>query len=491
MVHFCCFIMEYISNTYLFYIGLSILCIALCLLWAKIEPEHVFYSRKTLHIVCIGILAVSILSLEKDNIYQFVWLLMIIEMLLIAAVLKGFFYSEGRRSWGIVYFLPAVISLLLIFPNDKFLIFQSVLILALADGFSALFGRMFESYLENSNNVRISKIRSMNLIEWGTDKKTVFGSLVGFVFIYLICLLHFPYNRDGVLLLAFFLVSLIVTVTEILGSKGNDNFFVPLVSFVLMKIFIERDILRGIVDFNDINFWFYLILFFTAAFLLNRMKWLAFSGIVFAGLIALFLIFANWSLFPIITFFILGTLAGKLNKNIESDKKHSKPRDAFQVLANGGVTLVLSVLYLIYKVWYLEVLMLVSISVACADTLSSEIGMKFGKNTFGILNFRALPKGVSGGVSWSGFLGAFWGAVVIGVFRMDYFWVIVFAGFLGSLLDSIIGLLFQAKYKHDGQITDIESVEFVGGYRFVTNDMVNVLSNVIVVGICWFFIFKP
>ena len=125
----------------------------------------------------------------------------------------------------------------------------------------------------------------------------------------------------------------------------------------------------------------------------------------------------------------MGTIAGKLNKNVDSDKKHSKPRDAFQVLANGGVTLLLAVLYLIYKVWYLEVLMLVSVSVACADTLSSEIGMKFGKKTFGILNFRALPKGVSGGVSWSGFLGAFLGAVVIGVFRMDYFLIIVFAGF--------------------------------------------------------------
>jgi uncharacterized protein (TIGR00297 family) len=409
--------------------------------------------------------------------------------LLIVAVLKGFFYSEGRRSWGIVYFLPAVILLLLIFPNEKFYIFQSVLILALADGFSALFGRMFERYLESSSNSTLQKIKEWNKIQWGTDKKTVFGSLVGFVLVYLICYLHFPYNRDGVLLLAFFLVSLIVTITEILGSKGNDNFFMPLVSFVLLKIFIGRYILRRVVDLNDMNFWFYLILFFSAAFLLMRMKWLSISGVVFAGLIALFLILANWSLLPIITFFILGTLAGKLNKNVESDKKHSKPRDAFQVLANGGVTLVLSVLYLIYKVWYLEVLMLVSISVACADTLSSEIGMKFGKKTFGILNFKLLPKGVSGGVSWFGFLGAFLGAVVIAVFRMDYFWIIVFAGFLGSIIDSIIGLLFQAKYKRDGQITDIESVEFVGGYRFVTNDMVNVLSNVVVVGICWFFIF--
>jgi uncharacterized protein (TIGR00297 family) len=172
-------------------------------------------------------------------------------------------------------------------------------------------------------------------------------------------------------------------------------------------------------------------------------------------------------------------------------KNTQKPRDAFQVLANGGVTLVLSVLYLIYKVWYLEMLMLVSISVACADTLSSEIGMKFGKKTFGILNFKVLPRGLSGGVSMQGFGGALLGALVIGVFKMDYFWIIVISGFLGSVLDSVLGLLFQAKYKRDGQITDLESVDLVGGYRFVTNDLVNVLSNLIVVGICWFFVYWP
>ncbi len=480
--------MEYLSNTYLLYIGLSILCIALCLLWAKILPEHVFYSRKTLHIVCIGILAVSILSVQKGNIYQFVWLLTVIELLLIVAVLKGFFYSEGRRSWGIVYFLPAVISLLLFFPNDKFLIFQSVLILALADGFSALFGRMFERYLETS---RFAKIRKCNLIHWGPDKKTVFGSLVGFVFVYIICYLHFPYNRDGFFLISCFLISLVVTVTEILGSKGNDNFFVPLVSFVLMKIFIQLDLVRNYFGHSELNIWICSALFFIAAFVFIRMKWLSISGTVFAGLIALMLLLSHWSLVPIIAFFMLGTLAGKLNKNVDSDKKHAKPRDAFQVLANGGVTLVLAIFYISHKVWYLEVLMLISIAVACADTLSSEIGMKFGKNTFGILTFKTLPKGVSGGVSWFGFLGALLGAVVIGFFRVEYFWLIVISGFLGSLLDSVLGLLFQAKYQRNGQITDLESGYLVGGYRFVTNDMVNILSNVIVVGICWFFIFKP
>lgn len=486
MVHFCCFIMEYLSNTYLLYIGLSILCIALCLFWAKILPKHLFYSRKVLHIVCIGILAVSILSIQKHNIYQFIWLLFFIEILLVLAVIKGFFYSEGRRSWGIVYFLPAVIFLLLSFPNDLLLIFQSVLILAFADGFSALFGRMFEQYLEKS---RFAKLQKLNLIHWGTDKKTVFGSFVGFILVYLICYLHFPYNRDGFFLISCFLISLIIAVTEILGSKGNDNFFVPLVSFGLMKIFIQLDSIRIYFDHSELNIWYCLALFFIAAFLFIRMKWLSFSGAVFAGLIALFLLFANWSLFPIITFFILGTLAGKLNKNVESDKKHAKPRDAFQVLANGGVTLVLSVLYLIHKVWYLEVLMLVSISVACADTLSSEIGMKFGKKTFGILNFKVLPRGLSGGVSMQGFGGALLGALVIGVFKMDYFWIIVISGFSGSVLDSVLGLIFQAKYKRDGQITDLESVDLIGGYRFVTNDLVNVLSNLIVVGICWFFVF--
>ena len=479
--------MEFPSNTHLILIGLSILFIAICSLWAKFFPKQLFYSRKTLHVGCIGFLAVSIISLHNSEISNFIYLLVIIELLLLVAVYKGFFYSEGRRSWGIVYFLPAVISLLLAFPNDLLLIFQSVLILAFADGFSAIFGRMFEQHLEHS---RLAKLQKLNFIQWGSDKKTVFGSFVGFVMVYVICYLHFPYNRDGYFLISCFLISFVVAVTEILGSKGNDNFFVPLVSFVLMKIFIQMDLLRISFEGNDSNIWFGLLLFFIAAILFIRLKWLSISGSVFAGLIALFLLLANWSLFPIITFFILGTLAGKLNKNVDSDKKHSKPRDAFQVLANGGVTLVLSVLYLIYKVWYLEVLMLVSVSVACADTLSSEIGMKYGKKTFGILNFRALPKGVSGGVSWFGFLGAFLGAFVIGVFWVEYFWLIVVFGFLGSIIDSIIGLLFQAKYKRDGQVTDIESVELVGGYRFVTNDMVNVLSNVIVVGICWFFIFN-
>jgi uncharacterized protein (TIGR00297 family) len=480
--------MEFPSNTHLLLICLSILFIAICSLWAKFFPKQLFYSRKTLHIGCLGLLAVSIISLHNSEIFNFIYLLVMIELLLLIAVFKGFFYSEGRRSWGIVYFLPAVIFLLLAFPNDLLLIFQSVLILALADGFSALFGRMFEQYLEKSKIERLHKIKNLNIIDWGSDKKTVFGSFVGFIMIYVICYLHFPFNCDTYFFVSCFIIALVVTITEILGSNGNDNFFMPLVSFVLMKIFIQMDLLRVYFERNDLNIWFGLILFFIAAFLFIRMKWLSISGAVFAGLIALFLLLAHWSLFPIITFFILGTLAGKLNKNIESDKKHSKPRDAFQVLANGGVTLILSVLYLIYKVWYLEVLMLVSISVACADTLSSEIGMKCGKKTFGILNLKTLPKGVSGGVSWFGFWGALLGAMIIGFFRMDYFLIILMSGFLGSILDSALGLLFQAKYKVNGQITDIESAEFIGGYRFVTNDMVNFFSNIIVVGICWFFI---
>jgi len=480
--------MDYLSKTYLLSLGLSILCIAICLIWAKLLPNHLFYSRKVLHIVCICILAFSILSIKKQNIYQFAWLLSFLEILLIIAVSKGFFYSEGRRSWGIVYFLPPVIFLLLIFPNDLLLIFQSVLILALADGFSALFGRMFEQYLEKS---RFAKLQKFNIIDWGSDKKTVFGSFIGFILVYFICYFHFSNNRDGYFFLSCFLISLVVAVAEILGSKGNDNFFLPLVSFVLMKIFIQFDSMRNYFEYSELNVWIYLILFFVAVFLLLRFNWLSFSGIVFAGLIAFFLLLSHWSLFPMIIFFVFGTLAGKLNKNVDSDKKHSKPRDAFQVLANGGVSLVLAVLFMIYKIWYLEVLMLVSVSVACADTLSSEIGMKYGEKTFGILNLKTLPKGVSGGVSWFGFLGAFLGALIIGVFRMDYFWTIVFFGFLGSILDSVLGLIFQAKYKKNGQITDIESAEFVGGYRFMTNDMVNIISNVIVVGICWFFIFIP
>jgi uncharacterized membrane protein len=69
------------------------------------------------------------------------------------------------------------------------------------------------------------------------------------------------------------------------------------------------------------------------------------------------------------------------------------------------------------------------------------------------------------------------------------FGVIVVAGFFGTILDSLLGDLIQAKFKNgEGLWSDKpwpgQSMSMpTKGFGFVTNDLVNALTGVIVVGL--------
>jgi uncharacterized membrane protein len=107
--------------------------------------------------------------------------------------------------------------------------------------------------------------------------------------------------------------------------------------------------------------------------------------------------------------------------------------------------------------------------------------MKFGKKTVHVLTLKPLEKGISGGVSLAGFMGAITGACVIACFDMHQFGFILFWGIMGSVLDSVLGMLFQAKYLHKGKLRDQKSGELVKGFSFVTNDFVNFSRNAVIV----------
>jgi uncharacterized protein (TIGR00297 family) len=212
-----------------------------------------------------------------------------------------------------------------------------------------------------------------------------------------------------------------------------------------------------------------------------KFKWLSQSGFVFAAILGSIVLMNGMSLWPLIVFFLLGTLSGKLNKSDISDVKHSKPRDAIQVLANGGGVLVIVLIQThLDPSENLDTFMLVSVAVACSDTLSSEIGMRFGKKAYNIFTWREVPKGLSGGVSIPGFIGAVIGAFAIALFGGNEFGFILFWGIMGSIIDSILGMLFQAKYYHSGVLSDRKEGELVKGYAFMTNDLVNFGSNILV-----------
>jgi uncharacterized membrane protein len=258
---------------------------------------------------------------------------------------------------------------------------------------------------------------------------------------------------------------------------------------------------------------------------LVKWRWLSVSGAIAAGFLAFVVLFlAKWSIFPLITFLVLGSLAGKIRANAKDggDAKQGKARDHWQVLANGGIFMLLAMLAFLNESGWLgsilgihtevlrfsetcHLLALISLAVSCADTLSSDFGRVWGGNPRNIITGKRMLKGVSGGVSGAGFVGALLGGVSIAIFVLwsefslvgsstSLFWIVVVFGFMGSVLDSVLGVLFQAKYMDEsGHLVDSSEggTRALGkGYRWVTNDVVNAVTGILmlvvaVMYLCW------
>jgi uncharacterized protein (TIGR00297 family) len=261
------------------------------------------------------------------------------------------------------------------------------------------------------------------------------------------------------------------------------------------------------------------------AFALFKWNWLTISGALMAWFLAFVVLFlAKWSIFPLVTFLVLGSLAGKIRANAKDggDAKQGKARDHWQVLANGGIFMLLAMLAFLNESGWLEsflgihtevlrfsetchLLALISLSVSCADTLSSDFGRVWGGSPRNIITGKRMIKGVSGGVTGAGFVGAFLGAVSIAIFvfwsefpslgsSASLLWIVVVFGFIGSILDSVLGVLFQAKYLDEmgNQVDSSDSGRrsLNAGYRWVTNDVVNAITGVLmllvaVMYLCW------
>lgn len=430
-----------------------------------------FYARKVLHILAISACAHAVSITTSDTFQFFVYLIGGFSVILTFAVWKGFFKTEGRRSWGIAYFPWVLFFLMLIFPSQLKLISLSFYILAISDGLSAIIGRWY--------NERWGSKFFPNEIQWGRDAKTLIGSLAFALSSWVLLMFFYPQSP----VFCLFVWALTIASIELISSSGSDNLTVPLWVFFTQSILME-------FTFDPI----WMITGIALALLIYKFKWLTISGIVFSAILALVFLIADAPLYLLFIFLMLGSLASRLNhrKTLStSESKSSKPRDAFQVIANGGI----SVLILLFFGGYPEFrdfLIYVSISVALADTLSSEFGVFFGGRTFSLIRFKEVPKGLSGGVSLAGTGAGLVGASLVGL--LSYLhgnWngdsavfasvMITIIGFLGMLLDSIMGEFFQSKYRTDeGLLSDSGDV-LVGGFSGFTNDTTNWVSNALTV----------
>lgn len=184
-------------------------------------------------------------------------------------------------------------------------------------------------------------------------------------------------------------------------------------------------------------------------------------------------------------------------------------RDAIQVLANGLVPAICSIAYVRTQQECFLVAMAVSLASATADTWASEIGVLSQKPARSILTFKILETGLSGGVTLLGSLAQVGGACLIALFSTSWLKIIyhssmtwgflwlTIAGFgiLGSIIDSYLGALIQVKYEcvecykiTERPIHHEKRAKRIRGWRYMSNDWVNLISQSLVTLLSIFFI---
>jgi uncharacterized protein (TIGR00297 family) len=157
-------------------------------------------------------------------------------------------------------------------------------------------------------------------------------------------------------------------------------------------------------------------------------------------------------------FFVLGTAATSWRKNRKSDigsnAAHQTTRTTGQVLANAGVPGLAGLLSVLAPRHHsiLQIAIAGSFASATADTLSSELGMLYGRRFFNIMTGRPDGKGLDGVVSIEGLLiGTAAAALIAIVFAIGQGWnsrvflIIVLSGTFGNGIDSALGAVFERR----------------------------------------------
>jgi len=202
---------------------------------------------------------------------------------------------------------------------------------------------------------------------------------------------------------------------------------------------------------------------------------------------------------------LLSKLGGERKANANRQDNKGSVRDAAQVWANGGVAVVCVLVFYVMSrnlfhlgIWsplklrYLLMLYLSALAAVNADTWSTEIGKLSATAPRLLTNWKQVPAGVSGAVSGMGLLGALGGALAIPLVMLPLWkmnlaevFAVAWAGFLASLIDSILGATLQVQYRdpQTGELTEHatlrgEHTAKVRGTAWLNNDGVNFATSV-------------
>lgn len=165
------------------------------------------------------------------------------------------------------------------------------------------------------------------------------------------------------------------------------------------------------------------------------------------------------------------------------------PRDAWQVLANGGIAAIVAAAYHGRSVGLIAAA--AALAAAAADTWATSLGAGSPTPPRSLLTGARVPPGSSGGVTWRGTAGGAIGGAVVAmvvalVARSATAGVITFlCGAGGMLLDSLLGAALQGRFVcPDCQRPTERRIHrcgsrttLVGGVPWLGNDGVNLMAT--------------
>lgn len=429
-------------------------------------------NRKMVHLI-VGLATSAspfIFSSNRQPITLAIIFIIVNAIALRKETFKGI-HSQKRLSYGTVYFPIAYLLLTTFFWGYPEFIVLSMIILAISDPLAATIK---------------GNIKKPHFFKVWYDYKSVQGCIAFFISSFIIVYLGSTFFQIQTLTIPFaFFVATGATMGEMVSRTGSDNVSIPIISMLFMIFY--TDMANQEIMLTSFLL-FVMILIFSMAYHLKSVSRSGFYGGLIMGTLIIFSGGVE-TLYPLFIFFILSSILSKVIKKESKIQSKGSERDIIQVYANGSIPLLISLWMYFNPSEHYMPLFLTAVAAAMADTWSTEFGKLSKQSPISILTFQKVPSGTSGGITLTGTLGALLGSSIF-VFSVWFFFPIygqmaygiIICGFLGSIIDSILGDSVQAKYqsKH-GLMTEIyeDGAVLNQGYPWINNDMVNFLSTLI------------
>ncbi len=355
--------------------------------------------------------------------------------------------SRGRAR-GILIYPLSVLGLVLVFPDRLWMAAAIWGLLALGDGMASIIGQT----LGGPHLPWNSSKGWMGLIAF-----VLFGTLGAFGLAVWTQPDLDPSRTFVVILTLAFLTSLV----ESMDTTLDDNLTVPAAAALILPLLHGLEGLGANAPGLEARLAQGFIVNAAFAWMAMRSKSIdrlgAFSAVLIGTVITAGFRLQGFALMA--GFFLIGSTVTKLGYakkaalGIAQEKGGARGwRNAF---ANGGIPALLALFGLLshgpVRTAYL-IAYAAAVATAAADTCSSEIGKAYGRRTFLITTFRPVPAGTEGAISVEGTLGGLFGALFIaslgvltGLFSAEGALIVTVAGFLGALMESVIGTVAEKR----------------------------------------------